>query len=346
MTSSDARLVAWGRRWLAILLLAGLGASCTMLRAIWPGGGAAPRPFNHEAHIVRGTSCADCHETAEKDVKAGMPSKAFCLNCHEDLDKDAAKPLEKKVAWFLDEKGEPAWSSFTKQSSEIRFSHAAHAARGVACTACHEGVDKDTGLVPGKVQRMASCTACHAQKAVAKNTCATCHTRLDLAVPPANHGQLWTSLHGRAAREGVATATANNCALCHKNDACTTCHQTRPPADHTEAWRHRPHGLAAGIDRQRCTTCHAADGCARCHQETVPRSHGAGWGGPSNQHCRGCHVPVQREPSCAVCHRSTPSHDAAPPKPGWHTPAMNCRSCHALSLKHPDNGDNCNACHR
>ncbi len=330
----------------ALVLLAATGASCTFFGSLWPSGAAAPRPFNHEAHIVRGPACADCHEKAEKEAVAGMPSKEFCMNCHEDLDKDPAKPLEKKVAWFLDPKGDPVWTAYTKQSPEIRFSHAAHAAKGVGCTSCHEGIDKDTGLVSGKLQRMASCTACHAEKAVAKNDCRTCHTQQDRLVPPKNHAQLWATMHGSAARVGGAFSTANQCALCHTNDACVTCHQTRMPRDHTEAWRHRPHGIAAGVDRQRCTVCHAADGCGRGHQETVPLSHGAGFGAPQNRHCTGCHLPVQQSAGCGVCHRSTPSHDASPPQPPWHTPAMNCRSCHAASLKHPDNGDNCAACHR
>jgi hypothetical protein len=330
----------------AALLLAAAGASCTMLRSIWTSDAPAPRPFNHEAHIVRGPSCADCHEKAEKEASAGMPSRDFCMNCHEDLDKDPNKPVEKKVAWFLNEKGEPGWSAFTKQSPEIRFSHATHAAKGVACVACHEGIDKDTGLVSGKVQRMASCTACHAEKAAAKTGCATCHTVQNRLVPPRNHGQLWGSLHGSAARLGGAISTANACSLCHAGDACTTCHQTRPPADHTEAWRQRPHGIAAGVDRQRCTTCHTSDGCVRCHQETVPASHGPAWGGAASRHCTGCHLPVQASTGCAVCHRSTPGHDGSPAQPAWHTPGSNCRSCHGASLKHPDNGDRCESCHR
>lgn len=328
------------------MLLAGAATSCVVFRSLGIEAAAEPRKFNHEAHIVRGPSCLDCHETAEKEARAGMPSREFCMNCHEDLDKDPAKPPEKKVAWFLNEKGEPLWSAFTKQAAEIKFSHQAHAAKGVACASCHADMDKNTGLLPGGPQRMSSCTACHAAKAPGKNECATCHTRQDRLTPPANHLQLWSVRHGACAREGKEAATANDCGLCHKNDACVTCHQTRPPADHTEAWRQRPHGIAAGVDRARCATCHAPDSCARCHQETAPASHGPSWGATANRHCTGCHEPVRQSQGCAVCHRSTPSHDLAPLKPLWHTPQMDCRSCHALSLKHADPGGSCNSCHR
>ena len=57
-------------------------------------------------------------------------------------------------------------------------------------------------------------------------------------------------------------------------------------------------------------------------------------------------IAVQTSVGCSVCHRDTPGHAASPPKPPWHTPNMNCRSCHAGTMKHPDNGDNCNSCHR
>jgi predicted CxxxxCH...CXXCH cytochrome family protein len=75
-------------------------------------------------------------------------------------------------------------------------------------------------------------------------------------------------------------------------------------------------------------------------------SHTAGWDCPRNRHCNGCHVPLQTSGSCFVCHKSTPGHDAAPSMPAWHNPGFNCRSCHAASLKHPDNGDSCLTCHR
>jgi predicted CXXCH cytochrome family protein len=320
--------------------------SCNVFRAFWPSEGPAPRPFNHEAHTVRGIGCLDCHETAGSEVRAGMPTKAFCMTCHEDLDKDPAKPLEKRVAWFLGSDGEPRWSAFGRQSSEIRFSHGAHAAKKVECLTCHAGMDKDTGLLPGLVQRMGSCTSCHAEQAPAKNDCAACHVSLDRSTPPGNHEGAWDRLHGLCSRLGTEAASANHCALCHTKDSCTACHQTRPPADHNEAWRHRSHGIAAGIDRSRCATCHATDSCARCHQSAAPASHGPGWNAPRNRHCVSCHEPVQRSGNCAVCHSSTPGHATAPPKPAWHTPALDCRGCHSASLKHPDNGDDCNRCHK
>lgn len=318
-------------------------AACSFFPSVFTEAPPPPRPFNHEAHIVRGVGCVDCHEGAEKEIKAGMPSKAFCMNCHEDLDKEKDKPLEKKVAWFVEDGGEVRWAEFGKQKPDIKFSHVAHAGKA-ACTDCHTGMDKNTGLVPAGPQRMAACMSCHQEKAPTKLDCAACHVSIDRLKKPDNHAQLWTKSHGGASRDGGTTA--NQCSLCHQPQACVTCHQTVAPQDHTEFWRLRAHGVAVGLDRSRCTTCHTTDSCVACHSVTAPFSHRAGFNAPQNGHCRNCHLPLQTSGGCAVCHRETPGHASAPAKPPGHTPTMVCASCHGATLKHPNNGDNCNACHR
>ncbi|MBI3854901.1 MAG: cytochrome c3 family protein [Planctomycetes bacterium] len=350
---SDRRVrwVSWREPGLVVVTLSLIGvlavvlSSCSVFEAIFPPSAPPPRPFNHEAHTVRGIGCADCHEGAEKEVKAGMPSKAFCMNCHDDLDKEKDKPLEKKVAWFLGENGEPDWAAFGRQKQDIKFSHGAHAGK-VACAGCHVGMDKDTGLIPRGPQRMTSCVSCHQEKAAAKLECAACHQSIDRTRKPDNHLQLWTKMHGAASKAGSEVSTANTCTLCHQPNACVICHQTRPPQDHNEFWRLKSHGLSASLDRSRCQTCHTTDSCSSCHKVTAPMNHTAGWNAPREGHCRNCHVPLQSSGSCAVCHRDAPGHAFSPPKPPWHTPAMVCTACHSTSLKHPDNGDNCNACHR
>ncbi len=333
-----------------VLLTGGIAAfllsACSIYEAISPAAPPPPpRPFNHEAHTVRGIACADCHEGAEKEARAGMPSKMFCMNCHEDLDKEKDKPLEKKVAWFQGQDGEVRWAAFGKQKEDIKFSHATHFGK-TACTDCHRDFDKNTGLVPHGPQRMTSCVACHQEKAAAKLDCAVCHVSIDRTRKPENHFQLWTKNHGTCARQGAEAATANNCSLCHQPQACTICHQTVPPPDHNEFWRLRSHGFSVALDRSRCQVCHTTDMCIACHKETRPFSHTGGWGVPQDRHCTGCHLPLQSTPNCAICHRDTPGHLTAPPKPLWHTPAMLCVTCHAATMKHPNNGDNCNSCHR
>lgn len=329
---------------LLAFLLAPFVQSCRLISSAFPPS-PAPRPFTHLSHA--GLDCTMCHEGAETQARAGMPSKDLCMMCHEEIDAAPGRPPEKKVAWFLDAAGAPAWSAFTRQSSEIVFSHQAHAAKQVRCEACHGDMVKSPGLVPaGMFQRMDACVACHRKAAPGRNECRTCHTLLDRHVAPASHYQLWGKRHGICEREGTEVATANDCAMCHGRDACTTCHQTQAPDDHTNFWRLRGHGIAARVDRTRCATCHTSDGCNRCHRETAPMSHSAGWNAPRNRHCTSCHLPLSQSPGCAVCHTAIPGHAAVPPWPAWHSPALNCRSCHAATLRHPDNGDACTHCHR
>jgi predicted CXXCH cytochrome family protein len=337
--------------WLSRLVvgLSLAATSCTLFQALMPDPVAKPRPFNHEAHTVRGIGCVDCHEGGDaKDVvHVPMPTKTFCMTCHEDLDKDKDKPVEKKVAWFLDEKGDPRWATFGKQTADIKFSHAPHAAGKVDCLACHAGMDKNIGLLPkGGLQRMTACIACHQEKATTKLECSTCHQSIDRQHAPPNHQQLWTKTHGKCSRDGAQVATGNDCAMCHQQNACATCHNTVAPDDHTTFWRLRAHGVTSGLDRSRCSTCHQTDFCVRCHSTTAPVSHGAGWNAPRDNHCVNCHQPLATSQGCAVCHRDTPGHLSAPPKPVWHTAGMICLSCHAATMKHPNNGDNCNSCHR
>ena len=350
-SSARVRLVSWRDPGLVIVILCAVGlvwtvaTSCSLIGLLSPEPAPKPRPFNHEAHVVRGISCTDCHEGAEKEAKAGMPSKAFCMNCHDDLDKEKDKPLEKKVAWFLGKDGEPRWAWFGRQKDEVKFSHGSHHQAKVACAACHGAMDKDTGLVPRGPQRMSSCVSCHETQAPAKRECSVCHTSIDRTRKPENHDQLWSKTHGACSRTGAGVATVNNCSLCHQQNSCTTCHQTVLPEDHDNFWRLKAHGLVSGLDRSRCTTCHRTDFCTACHQVTAPMSHQAGWNPPRNNHCRSCHLPVQTTPSCGVCHRDA-IHPTAPPKPAWHTPAMNCLACHGPTMKHFNPGDNCNFCHR
>lgn len=318
--------------------------ACSIFSPLLGPSGPAPRPFDHKAHLDRGVDCATCHEGAATSAMAGMPTKELCATCHDELDADPKKPLAKKASWYFDEAGKPSWSSFTRAGGDVIFSHAKHKD---ACTACHEGIDRNTGLIAeGMVQPMDSCVACHERSAPEKNGCRVCHATLDRGTAPASHARMWMRRHGECARAGPHGPTADRCSMCHRTETCTLCHQTTAPFDHHGDWRNVPHGVAASMDRSRCRTCHGSDMCVRCHQETAPRSHAAGWDAPRNNHCYGCHQPLSKSGGCAVCHRSTPGHDAVPPWPAWHTPTLNCRSCHAASLGHPDNGDSCTSCHR
>ncbi len=323
-------------------VLLGLGlAGCVLFESLAPG--VKPFAFSHKFHVGdQGLECAACHRNWEKSDDPGMPSAKQCALCHDDADAD--KPPERQVASMFDGKKFKALRVMAL-ADEVVFSHKSHATRGSECATCHADVAENDVLTPSLAPTMDSCTNCHAQTAGPQD-CAVCHKEIRAEVAPPNHRADWKRGHGAVVRE-CSRATGDRCELCHTESSCTACHQTELPASHTAFWRRRGHGLAASMDRESCATCHAPSSCDTCHQETQPSSHRAGFGAPTNRHCIGCHEPLAGD-SCGACHKATPSHALAPPKPPDHTPAMDCRMCHGNGqpLPHFDNGSDCNACHQ
>jgi hypothetical protein len=181
---------------------------------------------------------------------------------------------------------------------------------------------------------MRDCDRCHREQKVA-NECATCHRTLRTDVAPSTHAFQWKKVHGATARRH-GLATVDDCSMCHQESSCAQCHAAEAPDNHGDYFRRRGHGLFARMDRQNCAACHRADSC-----------HNGSFGGSTNNHCVGCHLPVQAN-ECVTCHKGTPSHDLAPPKPPSHGIGMNCRQCHGIgqALMHVDNGADCAMCHR
>lgn len=179
--------------------------------------------------------------------------------------------------------------------------------------------------------------------------CALCHKEIRIDAAPQSHRMNWDIVHGQMARKGEDEIAANKCYVCHRRSSCIQCHQDEKPKSHTNHWRHRGHGIASAIDRSACFTCHNVDYCQRCHQETSPRDHTPSWGSPLSRHCLTCHYPLSSM-GCQICHKAMPDHANAPDRPSnvAHSAGNNCRLCHipGAGLTHPDNGDNCEICHR
>ena len=303
-----------------------------------------PLAFSHTRHAEEGLDCTDCHVAEPDGRRLGYPVQTQCALCHAEI--DAEKEPERRVeTLFVD--GRFRAAGVTWLSDEVRFSHATHMQAGAECEQCHKGMSQSERVDTGDAIPMQTCMDCHGVLGVDRE-CATCHTVIDRDTPPANHEQLWRQLHGQTVRGGLPGA-ANDCAMCHSEQTCTQCHLDETPASHNVFWRTRTHGFAAAMDRESCATCHKEDSCTSCHADTKPLSHVGMWGNPLATHCFSCHYPLKAE-SCSVCHKGTPSHFDAPPKPDVppHSPAMDCRSCHGISapLPHVDNGDDCNSCHQ
>jgi hypothetical protein len=298
--------------------------------------------FSHRLHVEdQGLDCTDCHAGAEDSDEPGMPAPLQCALCHEDL--DAEKPPELKIATlFVDGKLRAEHASALPD--EVIFSHLLHVSTGQECAACHGKIEESDGIGPEVAVDMDECMSCHASRAVA-NECTTCHSQLSQDRPPPSHDLAWREVHGSVVR-ARSTELLDDCYLCHSESSCATCHEIDPPQDHTNYWRRRGHAFSAAFDRDRCAACHQPDACNRCHEQALPLSHAGSWGGTLSNHCLSCHFPLRRE-GCVTCHKGTPSHALAPPKPPDHFAGMDCRQCHGLSapLPHVDNGSDCNICH-
>jgi len=322
-------LVTW-----VSLMMTMLG--CSIVGSSWT---ADDKPsFNHRAHIAQGLTCLFCHKIAPAGGPPMMPEKDLCLVCH------AESPQQAEVeSFFTNYDLRRDDLSF---SSEVKFSHPVHEESIKDCGTCHQGIRTSERSGLQLRQGMDGCVACH-ESLNLPSDCSSCHAEIDRDWKPDNHAQLWTKRHGQIARERSGRAL-ENCALCHTEDTCIDCHAVEQPGSHTEFFRMRGHGLTASMDRQNCAACHRSDFCNRCHLETQPLSHftNPNFGSPRNDHCLSCHYPLRSE-NCSVCHLGTPSHSIAPPKPIWHSPAMDCRSCHeaGIRLDHADGGQDCNLCH-
>lgn len=318
-------------------------ASCA-LAGVFGGGEEPGLQFSHRIHYDEGLECGDCHMGWEDSDDPGIPVMAGCMLCHESME-DEETPPEKRIETLFDEEGNFRAKRLTALSDEIIFSHMQHATSGLECSDCHVGIEESDAIDENVVVTMSDCRDCHSEKQ-APNDCSTCHSRLDVDVPPVTHDLGWKKIHGRIVRSRD-DALVNDCSLCHTEQTCVSCHRSEEPESHNNYFRLRGHGIQASIDRDSCAACHRSESCDRCHSETRPLSHSGSWGGTRSNHCLGCHFPV-RSNQCFVCHKDTPSHRMAPPKPAGHVPSMNCRLCHGMGVRlpHADNGTDCNRCHR
>ena len=300
--------------------------------------------YPHDVHLGQeALECEDCHDFEDSAGLPTFPLHDDCADCHnEPGDNDLL------AAYF--HAGEGRWAHAGRQREEIILAHAAHTSNGkVSCRECHEDVASSAAIWSDVKMRMQDCVDCHRRTMSEPEKCSTCHQQLDRQVRPRTHDTAFMAAHGERWRVAGGDATVDQCSLCHTQGSCDDCHLTQRPRDHNQHWRGRGHGLLAGMDRSRCAVCHTRDTCDRCHSRERPRSHRSAFGGTRNSHCLGCHLPLGRGNDCAVCHFSTPSHDAAQPLPAnaahrFATEAQ-CRECH-FPPPHVDNGDACRFCHR
>jgi hypothetical protein len=216
---------------------------------------------------------------------AGMGAFEQCADCHADLDRVF------KVG------GAPG----------ILYTHEEHFESGVSdCAMCHPANTHEPDLINRPT--MTRCFMCHGltEQAMAPGTCETCHPS-DFPDRPASHAVqvAWVQQHGEE-----ATIDAFQCATCHEETYCSSCHGLAMP--HPDGWKETAHAESFfEVGTETCTRCHerateitARTDCDSCHHQegdpAVPwrQAHPSVVKDAGAITCFDCHSPV----TCAACH--------------------------------------------
>ncbi len=134
----------------------------------------APQPvaFSHKAHSAAGATCQNCHTTASKTARAGLPGAADCMTCHKIIKADSAAlaPVRQLAA----QRQPIPWVRVYKLPGFVFFSHERHLKAGAACGECHGPVETRDVLAKEVSTSMNACMSCHMRRKAA-TTCSVCH---------------------------------------------------------------------------------------------------------------------------------------------------------------------------
>ena len=127
--------------------------------------------YSHKRHAALKLPCANCHATAEKESRAGMPAAGRCLECHQAMPETTPvlKALRKLSAGQR-----PFQAQYDNLPDYVIFSHAKHARGKVECAACHGNITEQERTEPANALNMKACMDCHAARG-ATTKCRLCH---------------------------------------------------------------------------------------------------------------------------------------------------------------------------
>jgi hypothetical protein len=330
-------------------------------------GQPAPERFPHSRHARLFPLCTGCHAGVLDTAQSIWPQPSQCAACHDDV----VKP---RITWQ---------SRIGPRAGNRRFTHQAHTRAVTAknpadsalirnCEGCH--VERGAPRMNVRNAVVSQCIDCHGYDAphvdVPNEACATCHVRItdapgltreDIArfPKPQSHRNPGFVLggHGKQAKgpgeSGTLRAVSANCATCHAQNFCVSCHVNAPelpqiralavdarspaysgrlpaPPTHATPAFLRTHGRDARRPAATCTVCHARESCATCHVGSVPRAVAAlPPSGPGR--AAGVHVVRTPPPSHTRDFRDRHASEAnATPK--------TCETCHVRDM--------CLECHR
>ncbi|MBI5231476.1 MAG: hypothetical protein HY876_04840 [Coriobacteriales bacterium] len=231
---------------------------------------------------------------------------------------DPTKPVVKQTCSFCH-----ANIANTKNyASEIIFSHGMHLM--VQCSGCHakfphmadaaqQGVSTDKPTMKG-------CFNCHGLRhgpmgRLASDVCSDCHNTPKERLKPAFHTFGWRGT------PHVAPANAEfntKCAMCHKKESCTLCHDNEGVRWEPASWDYD-----------------SGTGCQSCHGSETLRKDSAD--GSKSFTVTGIDASAHRDVTCQQCHSDFRYDDKLPASKVWQVNAgYACAKCHQTAKKERD----------
>lgn len=131
-----------------------------------------PIAFSHKVHVAAGAQCLDCHPTATKKARAGLPKFEDCMLCHQTIATD--RPEVQKLALLAGQKIRVDWNRVYQVPEFVFFNHRKHLAAELECGQCHGPVESRDVLAQELSTSMTTCMNCHAERNVS-NHCYFCH---------------------------------------------------------------------------------------------------------------------------------------------------------------------------
>lgn len=106
-----------------------------------------PVDFNHILHNDEvEDGCESCHFFRDDGTFSGVPKLSQCIDCHEEV--NGEDPEEAKfVNEYVAKEREVPWLIYSRQPSNVFFSHAAHVKMAeMECVTCHGDIGESENL--------------------------------------------------------------------------------------------------------------------------------------------------------------------------------------------------------
>ncbi len=173
------------------------------------------RTFDHSAHVIRGgLECSTCHTPFSQHGGITLKSATSCNDCHH--------PLVQQANCARCHEGPGGAPPAPIALAPGTFSHSAHVAANLECSACH--------TAPTMSARGLQCDACHERHHQPQVACLSCHRGGALAKHTQNDHVACANCHATVA--GVNRWTRQVCTSCHATmtdhnpgKACELCHR-------------------------------------------------------------------------------------------------------------------------